>query len=137
MNNKSKSNQNIYKFALSKKYQTGFIATIAVILLATFILTFSLITLDTALSFSGGVYKKELRIQANLNADACLDQVTLMVSRDYFLSGQIKIKEFGCTANISNNFNGNVVFSGQAIFQEVNSVFKREIIFTDNAINVI
>lgn len=115
-------------------YKKGFIATISVILLTTGVISFSLITLVSALAFSDSVYKKELRIQANLNAKACLDQVILIVSRDYFLSGQIAIKELGCTIDVSNDFNGNITVKGQAIFGEVNTVFNQRILFSDNSI---
>jgi hypothetical protein len=73
----------------------GFVATIAVVILATGCLVFSLVTLLGATSYSESIYKRELRIQAGLNASACLDLVTVMVSKDYFLSGQIEVRQFG------------------------------------------
>jgi hypothetical protein len=115
-------------------YKKGFIATIAVILLTTGVISFSLITLVSALDFSDSIYKKELRIQANLNAKACLDQAILMVSRDYFLSGQITLREFGCIVDISNDFSGNVVVNGRTSFKEVTTVFSQRMLFFDNYI---
>jgi hypothetical protein len=113
-------------------YRKGFIATISVILLTTGIMSFSLITLVSALAFSDFVYKKELRIQANLNAKACLDQIILIISRDYFLSGQIILREFGCTIDIVNDLNGNVVINGRASFKEISTIFNKKILFSDN-----
>lgn len=125
------------EFISDKRPQKGFIATVAVVILATGIIYFSLITLASAFAFSDFIYKKELRIQANLNSKACLDQVILMVSRDYFLSGKIKLKDFDCTLDISNNFNGTVTVVGRAIFREVKSVFRRDMVIFDNFIQVI
>jgi hypothetical protein len=125
------------EFIFNKKSQKGFIATVAVVILATGITYFSLITLTSAFSFFDFVHKKELRIQANLNSKACLDQIILMISRDYFLSGKIKLKDFDCTLDISNNFNGNITLVGRAIFGEVKSVFRRDIVIFDNFIQVI
>ena len=124
-------------FIFNKRPQKGFIATVAVVILATGIIYFSLITLASAFAFSDFIYKKELRIQANLNSKACLDQVILMVSRDYFLSGKIKLKDFDCTLDISNNFNGTVTVVGRAIFGEVKSIFRRDIVIFDNFIQII
>lgn len=125
------------EFIFNKKPQKGFIATIAVVILATGIIYFSLITLASVFAFSDFINKKELRIQANLNSKACLDQIILMVSRDYFLSGKIKLKDFNCTLDISNNFNGNVTVVGRAIFREVKSVFRRDMVIFDNFVQVI
>ena len=125
------------EFISDKKPQKGFIATVAVVILATGIIYFSLITLASAFAFYDFIHKKELRIQANLNSKACLDQVILMVSRDYFLSGKIKLKDFDCTLYISNNFNGTVTVVGQAIFGEVKSVFRRDMVIFDNFVQVI
>ena len=125
------------EFIFNKRPQKGFIATVAVVILATGIIYFSLITLASAFAFSDFIHKKELRIQANLNSKACLDQVILMVSRDYFLSGKIKLKDFDCTLDISNNFNGTVTVVGRAIFGEVKSVFRCDMVIFDNFIQVI
>lgn len=125
------------EFISDKKPQKGFIATVAVVILATGIIYFSLVTLASAFAFSDFIHKKELRIQASLNSKACLDQVILMVSRDYFLSGKIKLKDFDCTLDISNNFNGTVTVVGQAIFGEVKSVFRSDMVIFDNFVQVI
>jgi hypothetical protein len=125
------------KFIFNTKSQKGFIATIALVILATVIIYFSLVTFSSAFAFADSVNKKELRIQANLNSKACLDQVILMVSRDYFLSGKIKLKDFNCTLDISNNFNGNVTVVGRAIFGGVNSIFRRDMVIFDNFVQII
>lgn len=93
---------------LTDKMNRGFIALIAVVLLATGTLAFSLATLSAAVSYADMSYRHDLRNQARLNAQACLDTVSLMAAKDYFLSGEVKLPEFGCTANVQNDFNGNV-----------------------------
>lgn len=119
------------------KDQEGFVALIAVVILATGILAFSFSTLAGAISYSESVYKRELRIQANLNTRACLDKVTLMVAKDYFLSGEIKIKEFGCIANITNDLNGEVSFVVESKLGTVGAKLNRTLRFQDLKLSVI
>jgi hypothetical protein len=114
----------------------GFVATIAVIILATGCLVFSLITLLGATSYAESVYKRELRIQAGLNARACLDWVTVMVSKDYFLSGQIEIGQFGCVADITNDMNGDISFNVKAKLGSVNAKLTRTFRFEDFVLRV-
>ncbi len=89
----------------------GFIALIAVVLLATGTLAFSLVTLSAAASYSDMVFKHDERNQAHLNAESCLDSMVLMAAKDYFLSGQVSLKEFGCTAIVTNDSNGNIAIA--------------------------
>ena len=86
----------------------GFMALIAVVLLAISTLAFSLATMSAAASYSDVAYRRELRIQAQLNAQACLDSVSLMAAKDYFLNGPVHLFAFGCNAVVTNDFNGNV-----------------------------
>lgn len=90
------------------KNNHGFIATTAVILLATGTLAFSLVVLSSAVIYADSVSRHELRIQANLNAKSCLDTAALMAAKDYFLNGAIYISEFGCNAVISRDGIGNI-----------------------------
>jgi hypothetical protein len=118
-------------------YKKGFVATIAVVILATGCLVFSLVTLLGATSYAESVYKRELRIQADLNAYACLDLVTVMVSKDYFLSGKIKIRQFGCVADIVNDMNGGVSFNVEAKLGTVGANLNRILRFEDFVLSVI
>lgn len=86
-------------------------ALTAVILLASGALAFSLATMSAAALYADSVMKKELRAQAGLNAQACLDTARLMAEKDYFISGQILIRDFDCSANFQNDFNGRVSVS--------------------------
>lgn len=137
----NKNRNNTYSSRLDRIYyrkdQDGFIASITVVILATGILAISFSTLAGAISYSESVYKRELRIQANLNANACLDKVTLMVAKDYFLSGEIKIQEFGCIANITNDFNGGVSFVVESKLAMISARLVRVLRFQDFRLSVI
>jgi hypothetical protein len=80
----------------------GFVALVAVLLIASGALAFSLMTASSAIVYADSVVQRELRIQAGLDASACLDTAILMVSKDFFLNGTADISEFGCTAEIAN-----------------------------------
>lgn len=101
----------------------GFIAVTAVILLAAGVMAFSLAALGSAVLYSDAVYRRELRIQANLNAESCLDTAALMAAKDYFLNGHIYISEFGCDAAISRDGAGNASITAQTSLAGVSSPF--------------
>jgi len=104
------------------RFRDGFIALIAVILLATGTLAFSLVTISAAISYSESVNLHELRIQAGLNVKACLDSATLMVAKDYFLNGEVELPEFGCTLTVTNDFQGHINLNVRAVFEGVGDV---------------
>ena len=105
----------------------GFMALIAVVLLATGTLAFSLATMSAAASYADMAFRRELRIQTQLNAEACLDTVSLMAAKDYFLSGSVHLNEFGCDAQVANDFNGNVSIKASAKISDVGSQDSRTI----------
>lgn len=118
-------------------YKKGFVATIAVTILATGCLVFSLATLLGATSYAESVYKRELRIQAGLNARACLDLVTLMISKDYFLSDQLEIRHLDCVADVINDLNGEVSFVVETRLGTVGARLTRMVRFEDFMLKVI
>jgi hypothetical protein len=99
----------------------GFVATTAVILLATGTLAFSLVALGSAVLYADSVNRRELRIQAGLNAEACLDTVALMSVKDYFLVGPVYISEFGCDAVVSRDGSGYISIKASASLNGVHS----------------
>jgi len=105
----------------------GFIAVTAVILLAAGVMAFSLAALGSAVLYSDAIYRRELRIQANLNAESCLDTAALMAAKDYFLTGPIHISEFDCNATISRDGIGHVSITAQASLAGVSSSFLYQI----------
>ncbi len=92
----------------------GFAALISVVLLATGVLAFSLATLASAVSYGDMVSRREIRIQAGLNLEVCLDTTELMIGRDYFLVGTSTLSEFGCIAFIISDMIGNYSIDASA-----------------------
>ncbi|MFA6601611.1 MAG: hypothetical protein WCT02_01990 [Candidatus Paceibacterota bacterium] len=122
---------------LQKENNRGFMALIAVILLATGALAFSLVVLSSSFTYFQATNKREMRIQAGLNAKACLDEVSLMVIQDYFLAGEIEIKEFGCAATIDNDGNGNYSLEVKAFLGTVSEKGKRMLKVSGNLVQVL
>ena len=89
----------------------GWMALIAVNLMAFGTLALLLASLSGAALFADMVNKKELRRQASLNLVACLDSLSLMAAKDYFLKGSVSIREFGCDATVENDFYGNLTLT--------------------------
>ena len=81
----------------------GFIAVIAVIMIAFTLTAYSYIVMASAISYADSVNRHEWRIQANLNNESCVSTVALMAMKDYFLEGEVKVPEFGCVAFITRN----------------------------------
>jgi len=100
-------------------YERGFIALIAVIILATGTLAFSLATLTAAAAYSESVTLKELRIQARFNLAACMDTLGLMFDKDYFLNGEVSLQEFSCQAGVMNDLNGSVILDATSTLGSV------------------
>lgn len=80
--------------------EAGFGATAGVLLLASGALAMSLAALGAALAYADSVYHEELRVQADMNNQACQDSISLIKSKDAFVSGTIDLPEFGCILHI-------------------------------------
>ncbi|MEA2715664.1 MAG: hypothetical protein QOG91_692 [Candidatus Parcubacteria bacterium] len=106
---------------ITHRRREGLTALIAVNLIALGTLAFLMVTAGAAVTFADMVHKKELRMQAALNVRACLDSLALMAAKDYFLNGQVSLREFGCTADVSNDFRGNVSFGAAAVLSGVSA----------------
>lgn len=102
-------------------------ALVAVILLATGTLAFSLEVVSTAAEYADLVFRRELRIQASFFAQACSDSVALMAAKDYFISGTISLREFACRAEVANDFDGNVEIKAFSSVQGVGSRSARSV----------
>jgi hypothetical protein len=74
-----------------------------------------------AYTYSDMISRRELRIQANLNRDACFDTVTLMYAKDYFLAGDLYLNEFGCKVHVDNDLAGHASFRVEAGLSGVSS----------------
>ncbi len=82
---------------INKKFNTGFIATTAVLLLALGGLIFSLTTAAAILMYADSIDARESRIQKNLNVSACNDTLALITAKDYFLQGKLYLSDFDCS----------------------------------------
>lgn len=84
----------------------GFIAFVSLLTLVLGALAFSIGLLSAVFLYSDSVNRKEMRFQAKLNARACLDVMGLMYAKNFFLQGTVELKEFGCVAEVFNDFDG-------------------------------
>ena len=100
----------------------GFIAVTAVIMVACASLFFSSLVLRTVIDYSDSVTHLAWRTQANQNAENCLNIVTLMSEKDYFLSGEVYVQKFACNANVTRNrIQKTVIVKSKTIFNGVSS----------------
>jgi len=122
---------------IHKLYRRGFIAVTSVIFLALSTLTFSLVVLNAVIDYADSVEKKELRIQAKMNAESCLDHATLMTAKDYFISGKFDLPIFGCSSDFANDFKGNITINVKAQHVEVSSYKSRTLKYSDSHVEII
>ncbi len=78
----------------------GFIATIAVVMLAYSTLALSVITLIASNAYLDSVYLYELRREARSNLYSCLSAFEQRLSRNFFLRGMVNESEFHCDGYI-------------------------------------
>ena len=96
---------------MQKTYNKGFTALISIGLLSSGTLAFALVTMTHTYSYVDMVMRRDLRIQAHLALESCVETVRLMFRKDIFLKGDIEIREFGCHAHIENISNRNATVS--------------------------
>ena len=101
--------------------QNGFVALIAVLMLAFGSMAYSLSVLGSAEAYADMVDRRESRIQAGMNAQSCLDVVTLMSTKDYFLAGIVSVPEFGCKASVSRYVSGSIFITAEATLNGISS----------------
>ena len=118
----------------NNRNEKGFAAFIAVVLIASGILAFSLVSISSALLYADAVNQREYRIQARLNADACLDMATLMVAKDYFMNGTTTIAKLECDISVANDFSGSVSLNVVAEFLGVKARGERILRVNDDGI---
>lgn len=85
-------------------------AVTAVIFVAMAAMLFATTALGAAVNYADSVALRQKRIQAKLNLKACEDTLRLMYSADYFLEGDVYLREFDCFASVQNDFSGNFSF---------------------------
>jgi hypothetical protein len=68
----------------------------------------SLSSTASVIAYSDSINLREYRIQANLNADSCLEVSKIIVSKNYFVNGTSTIQSLNCEIYFQNSFSGNV-----------------------------
>jgi hypothetical protein len=82
------------------KRNEGFIATTALMVLVFSCLASILVSNLSVRWYADSVFLRDMRIQARELLILCMDQAMGMLSRDYFLRGNIAIPEYECSANL-------------------------------------
>jgi hypothetical protein len=67
----------------------GFMAALVVIAVSTGLLTYQYAVWRAVVLYGDSVYHLELRIDALAQAQSCAETVSLMLAKDYFLSGEV------------------------------------------------
>ena len=80
--------------------QRGFVATVAVVLLAIGSLAFVAVLTSSVFFYSDSVYRREMRTQKSLNERACADTKILLMQKDFFLKGEVILPEFACSVHV-------------------------------------
>lgn len=81
--------------------KSGFGAVSGVLLLSSGTLAVSLAVLGSAVSYTDVVFRRELRVQAALDRDACEESAALLKAKDVFATGLIELQEFNCSSDVS------------------------------------
>ena len=109
------------KYRMKLSTNKGFAALVAVVLLSVGLLAFSLATFGSAIDYADLVYRRELRIQAALNANSCIESLKLISAKDYFLSGSINVAKLGCVGNVARDSFGNVTLNATSSLEQINA----------------
>ncbi len=103
-------------------YKKGFIAVTAVMVMACIVFLFESVVLQSAVNFADNVTNHEWRIQANLNVQSCVSAIAIMSAKDYFLTGNLSLPEYGCLAVVTRDHTtGTVSIHGQSKFMSISS----------------
>jgi hypothetical protein len=79
---------------------SGFTALVAVLLLSFGTIAVSVSVMGAAATYADSVRSREVRIQNELNSQACKDTAELIRSKNMFYNGPLYVREFGCTVFI-------------------------------------
>lgn len=102
-------------------FAAGFLALTSLMVLSLGSLAFSAVVLNSSYAYFDSVNRRESRIQAQLYANSCLDYVSLMAAKDYFLNGKVELPQFDCTSIVENNFAGSFTIQVRSTFGGVNA----------------
>lgn len=97
----------------------GFVALTTILIIVALVLNFSFVTLSSVYIFADSIFRRELRIQTRFNLFACIDYMKFTYAQNYFVDGNIKIRELGCSVSITNDFTGTIDFSATSTLSGV------------------
>lgn len=106
---------------MSNSKNSGFIALIAVLLMASGTMAFLLTVAAAGLAYSDMVLRREYRIIATGNLNTCVSAIRSMAARYYFFRGKLRIDELGCDGAVSNDMTGHIHFEATSTFNGVKS----------------
>lgn len=88
---------------LIQNKNSGFMATVSIILISLGVIAFSLSVSSGAVLYADFINKKEMRIQAGFNLEACKEIALQQFKRNYIFLKHIDISELGCSADLFPN----------------------------------
>lgn len=111
----------------------GFVAVVAVIMIASGTLIYSIVASSSAIEYIQSVYRRESRAQAVLYASSCVDSAAMIVAKDYFVRGTIAVSDFDCQVSIQPVASDpmSFVLSAQASFNGVHAYASRTVNITN------
>lgn len=92
------------------KKQKGFMAIVAVIMISSSVLFFSIVVMAHSFSYADMVYKKEYRLRKSLKLGACLQSLKIISEKDMLISGSVYMPEFECRGVIEKDSLGQKTF---------------------------
>ena len=78
-------------------FNRGFAAVVSVLMISFGVLAMSLAVLGAAAMYADSVSAREIRIQNDLDQQACQDSRALIQEKDAFAVGIVSLPEFSCT----------------------------------------
>ena len=101
-------------------------------------LAFSLATFAAAAIYADAVGRRELRLQAGFKAQSCIDAVSVMVAKDFFLNGTTTLDDFGCEAHVVNSVGvGEVRIDTAARVGGVSAYASRALFLSDTSVSIV
>ena len=122
-----------------RRPKNGFIATIAVIMLAFSILSIIVVVASAANAYVDSVYLRGLRVYARENLSSCLSEAENVLSRDFFWRGAKNFPDSNCEADVetAGNPGNEVTLTAIVKVNRVLMTAKEEIFLEDFDIKVV
>lgn len=127
----------------TKTKNRGFIASISAMLLGMGTMAFALAVSSSAVIYSDAVLRKELRFLAESDARSCLETMSLMLAKDYFMCEHyplVELDEYHCKGSVEGRENyangiGRVILSATSTWQGIAYNARRTLELSDFGIS--